>query len=83
MAVTEKALTGHISRISLTGVMKPAEGLTGYLNTGKAPVNDYSCLANKPCINGVMLISDLSFEELGDHILTNDEISEMLEMAGF
>lgn len=83
MAVVEKALTGNISRVSLTGVINATAGLTGNLDMGKkSSANDYNTLVNKPKINGVVLSSDRSFEELGVHTLTNDEILEILTEAG-
>ena len=44
---------------------------------------DYEKLRNKPSINGVELIANKSFEELGDHVLTNFEILELMKKAGF
>lgn len=35
---------------------------------------NYNALTNKPSINGVMLIEDKSFEELGVNNITNTEI---------
>ena len=35
---------------------------------------NYNALTNKPSINGVMLIEDKSFEELGVNNITNIEI---------
>ena len=35
---------------------------------------DYENLKNKPSINDVTLSGNKTFEELGDHILTNSEI---------
>lgn len=35
---------------------------------------DYEALSNKPKINGVTLIGDRSFEDLGEESLTNMEI---------
>ena len=43
--------------------------------------NDYNELINKPQINNVELSGDKSFEELGDHILTNVEIFELYRRA--
>ena len=84
MALAEKTLTGSISQVSLTGVMNVSAGLTGNLDTGqKTSANDYNTLINKPKRNGAVLISDRSFEDLGDHVLTNDEILEILIKAGF
>lgn len=45
--------------------------------------SDYERLDNKPKINGVELIQDKSFEDLGGHALTNSEILELMEKAGF
>ena len=44
---------------------------------------DYEGLINRPHINGVELIGNKSFEELGDQELTNMEILSLLKMAGF
>ena len=44
---------------------------------------DYANLINKPSINGVPLIQNKTFEELGDHVLTNSEILELMKKAGF
>lgn len=37
-------------------------------------VKDYEVLQNKPSINDVILRGNKTFEDLGDHILTNTEI---------
>lgn len=84
MAIVEKNLTGNVSCTAVAGVLNASAGLTGELITGeKVPQNDYESLINKPKINGVTLISDRSFEELGDHALTDGEIEEILKKAGF
>lgn len=83
MAMVEKALTGRISSAGLTGMMNARTGLSGALNLGGSYAKDYDILINKPKINGVELISDISFEELGDHALTDNEILAILKRAGF
>ncbi|MGN0637704.1 MAG: hypothetical protein ACI4J0_04990 [Huintestinicola sp.] len=83
MAIVEKNLTGYVSAGAVTGLLKASEGLTGHLDTGKGvSSDDYNRLINKPKINGVVLASDRSFEELGEHTLTNDEILEIFNKAG-
>ena len=74
MAVVEKTLSGRISAVSMSGSLNMAE---------RVYENDYEKLVNKPKINGVELVQDKSFEELGDHVLTNFEILELMKNAGF
>lgn len=38
---------------------------------------DYDVLQNKPSINDIVLKGNKTFEDLGDHILTNTEIMEL------
>lgn len=47
-------------------------GLTG-------GTNNYEKLKNKPAINGVELIQNKSFEDLGMSIITNQELEDMLK----
>lgn len=42
-------------------------------------VGHYAPLPDKPQINGETLIGDKSFEDLGDHILTNMEIKGIFD----
>ena len=42
---------------------------------------DYNELYNKPSINGVELINDKSFEDLGDNNLTNLEIQTIFNQV--
>lgn len=84
MAMIEKTLTGSICPVTLTCVINSRTGLSGTLNfAGGSSAKDYEVLINKPKINGVELISDISFEELGDHALTDNEIFAILKRAGF
>ena len=41
--------------------------------------NDYEKLKNKPAINGVELIKNKSFDDLGMSIITNQELEDMLK----
>ena len=78
----------------MTAVLDDGEALTGALDDGgglSAEIEKpetvyekgYEGLINRPHINGVELIGNKSFEELGDQELTNMEILSLLKMAGF
>ena len=83
MAVYEKYLSGAVSSASLTGDMGGCIGLSGNVSLSPDISRDYEKLINKPKINGVELIQDKSFEELGSHAMTNFEILELMKKAGF
>lgn len=84
MAYREKFLAAQISAETLSGSLNAETPMSGTLKMAKStPERDYEKLHNKPKINGVELISDKSFEELGDHVLTNFEILELMKNAGF
>lgn len=84
MAYREKSLTGQMSAETLSGSLNTDASMSGTLNMAKSSVEkDYEKLRNKPSINGVELIRDKSFEDLGDHILTNFEILGLMKNAGF
>ena len=84
MAVVEKTLSGRISAVSMSGSLNAETGMSGTLNMAERVYeNDYEKLKNKPSINGVELVQDNSFEDLGDHVLTNFEILELMKNAGF
>ena len=84
MAVVEKTLSGRISAVSMSGGLNAETGMSGTLNMAERVYeNDYEKLKNKPSINGVELVQDKSFEDLGDHVLTNFEILELMKNAGF
>ena len=60
---------------TLSGVMSSYGTLTGEIaNPTEIYVYDYNRLDNKPSINGVELINDKSFEDLGVRTMTNFEI---------
>ena len=84
MTYREKTLSGNISAATMSGSLHSDMGMSGSLNMAERVYeNDYEKLKNKPSINGVELIKDKSFEELGDHVLTNFEILELMKNAGF
>lgn len=78
-------LSGTLSRgMALSGSVSSSTSLSGELQKSTTVVEkDYEKLSNKPSINGVELIQNKSFEELGDHVLTNFEILELMKKAGF
>lgn len=45
----------------------------------RVSTGDYNDLKNKPSINEVMLKGNKTFEELGDHTLTNIEIKSIFD----
>ena len=84
MAYREISLSGNISAVSVSGSLNADTGMSGSLNMAERVYeNDYVKLVNKPKINGVELVQDKSFEDLGDHVLTNFEILELMKNAGF
>ena len=84
MAYREKELTGQISAVSMSAALSASAEMSGTLKQADRVVEkDYEKLINRPSINGVELIKDKSFEDLGDHVLTNFEILELMKNAGF
>lgn len=84
MAYHEKSLVAQIRAETLSGSLIAETPVTGTLKMAKSTTEkDYEKLYNKPKINGVELVQDKSFEELGDHVLTNFEILELMKNAGF
>ena len=84
MAYRESSLSGNISAASVSGSLNADMGMSGDLKMAERVYeNDYEKLKNKPSINGVELVQDKSFEDLGDHVLTNFEILELMKNAGF
>ena len=84
MAYREISLSGSISAVPMSGSLNAETGMSGTLNMAERGYeNDYEKLVNKPKINGVEWVQDKSFEELGDHVLTNFEILELMKNAGF
>ena len=84
MAQREISLSGSISAAKMSGSLNADTGMSGDLKMAERVYeNDYEKLKNKPSINGVELVQDKSFEDLGDHVLTNFEILELMKNAGF
>ena len=84
MAYREISLSGNISAAKMSGSLNSQTGMSGDLKMAERVYeNDYEKLKNKPSINGVELVQDKSFEDLGDHVLTNFEILELMKNAGF
>ena len=84
MAYREISLSGNISAASVSGSLNADTGMSGDLKMAERVYeNDYEKLKNKPSINGIELVQDKSFEDLGDHVLTNFEILELMKNAGF
>ena len=84
MAYREKYLSGQMSAETLSGSLNADASMSGNLKMADRVIEkDYEKLVNKPSINGVELVQDKSFEELGDHVLTNFEILELMKNAGF
>ena len=84
MAYREISLSGSISAAKMSGSLNGQTSMSGSLNMAERVYeNDYEKLHNKPKINGVELVQDKSFEDLGDHVLTNFEILELMKNAGF
>ena len=84
MAYREISISGNISAAKMSGSLNADTGMSGDLKMAERVYeNDYEKLKNRPSINGVELVQDKSFEELGDHVLTNFEILELMKNAGF
>lgn len=84
MAYREISISGNISVATMSGSLNADTGMSGDLKMAERVYeNDYEKLKNRPSINGVELVQDKSFEELGDHVLTNFEILELMKNAGF
>lgn len=68
-------LTGKLSGVGGVSASLSAKGnLSGRMSTPRGGTYDYEELENKPKINGVTLIGDRSFEDLGEDTMTNREI---------
>lgn len=63
---------------TINGTISSNKQLTGELNRAFS-VADYNLLSNKPAIEGVTLIGNRTFIELGLISLTNFEIEDMLK----
>lgn len=82
MAYREKYLSGQMSAGTLSGSLNADASMSGNLKMADRVIEkDYEKLVNKPSINGVELIKDKSFEELGCTPMKNSEILEIIKIA--
>lgn len=82
MAYREKSLSGSISQAAMSGSLNADASMSGNLKMADRVIEkDYEKLVNKPSINGVELIKDKSFEELGCTPMKNSEILEIIKIA--
>ena len=80
MAYREISLSGNISVASASGSLNADTGMSGSLNMAERVYeNDYEKLKNKPSINGVELVQDKSFEDLGFSELTALDVFNILD----
>lgn len=67
---------------SLSGNISQGKSFSATLNKGTVIVEkDYEKLINKPSINGVTLTQNKTFEDLGDHVLSNLEIMAIIKQV--
>ena len=79
MAYREISLSGNISAASMSGSLNADTGMSGTLNMAERVYeNDYEKLHNKPKINGVELVSNQSFDDLGMSELTALDVFNIL-----
>ena len=82
MAYREISLSGSISQAVMSGSMNADASMSGNLKMADRVIEkDYEKLVNKPSINGVELVQDKSFEELGCIPMKNSEILEIIKIA--
>lgn len=79
MTVIEKTLSGSISVAAMSGSLGADTAMSGTLNMAERVYeNDYEKLQNKPKINGVELIGNQSFDDLGMSELTALDVFNIL-----
>lgn len=79
MAVIEKTLSGSISAAAMSGSLGADTAMSGTLNMAERVYeNDYEKLVNKPKINGVELVGNQSFDDLGMSELTALDVFNIL-----
>ena len=79
MAYREISLSGNISAATMSGNMNADTGMSGMLNMAERVYeNDYEKLHNKPKINGVELVGNQSFDDLGMSELTALDVFNIL-----
>lgn len=79
MAYREISLSGNISAASMSGSLNADTGMSGDLKMAERSYeNDYEKLHNKPKINGVELVGNQSFDDLGMSELTALDVFNIL-----
>ena len=79
MAYREISLSGNISAATMSGSLNAETGMSGSLNMAERVYeNDYEKLHNKPKINGVELVGNQSFDDLGMSELTALDVFNIL-----
>ena len=79
MAYREISLSGNISAATMSGSLNAETGMSGSLNmVERVYENDYEKLHNKPKINGVELVGNQSFDDLGMSELTALDVFNIL-----
>ena len=79
MAYREISLSGNISVATMSGSLNADTGMSGSLNMAERVYeNDYEKLHNKPKINGVELVGNQSFDDLGMSELTALDVFNIL-----
>ena len=79
MAYREISLSGNISAATISGSLNAETGMSGTLNMAERVYeNDYEKLHNKPKINGVELVGNQSFDDLGMSELTALDVFNIL-----
>ncbi len=80
MSYREKELTGQISAVNMSAALSASTEMSGMLKQAERVVEkDYEKLINRPSINGVELIKDKTFEDLGMSELTALDVYKILE----
>lgn len=79
MAYREISLSGNISAATMSGSLNADTGMSGSLNMAERTYeNDYEKLVSKPKINGVELVGNQSFDDLGMSELTALDVFNIL-----
>ena len=79
MAYREFSLSGNISAATMSGGLNADAGMSGSLNMAERVYeNDYEKLVSKPKINGVELVGNQSFDDLGMSELTALDVFNIL-----
>lgn len=77
-----RKISGSISASSITGNTSAISSIDGEImySDGKGGTSDYEKLINKPKIEGVELIGDITFNQLNLSRVTNSELEDMLKL---